>query len=361
MNVLFLKKAKGVLARKADATIGRLYPLQRTLTAMEARPFELHLELTNLCNADCVFCPYHFQESNIQFMSDEVFYKAVSDYVACGGGGVGLTPIVGDALIDPKFVDRVKYLRSIPTIDRIWVTTNAILLDKHGVNEVLDSGLTSITISTAGFEEAMYERVYRNKAYHRMRRNVLALVEQNNARKRPLAITIGLRPDRPLQEVMRDQDFQPILKFGPKLDFTWSFTSAGGRINREMLPETMKLRHVSVRREPCVELYNGPIVLADGRVEGCSCVASMDAFSDLGIGNVLSASLIDIWRGEELKKQRAAFGTNELNKTCAGCDMYRNLDLYRTREGRQRSRINLARGRGKIVKRESSSSSFGGG
>jgi molybdenum cofactor biosynthesis enzyme MoaA len=81
---------------------------------------------------DCVFCPYQFQQRTVDFMSEEVFSKAVGDFVDCGGGSVGLTPIVGDALIHPDFVSRVRDLRAQLRIDRIWVTTNAILLDKHG-------------------------------------------------------------------------------------------------------------------------------------------------------------------------------------------------------------------------------------
>lgn len=55
---------------------------------MERRPYEPCLWLTNLCNANCVFCPYQFQASDTEFMSDAVFHKAVSDFVAIGGGPV---------------------------------------------------------------------------------------------------------------------------------------------------------------------------------------------------------------------------------------------------------------------------------
>src|SRR5207237_3169585 len=156
----------------------------------------------NLFNADCVCCPYQFQTRAIEFMTDDVFRKAVSDFISIGGGSVGLTPIVGDALIDPKFLERVRYLRSHSEIDRIFLITNAILLDKHGINEVLDSGITSITISTAGFDRNMYERVYRSQSYERMRRNVLELVKQNAECDKPVHVTVGLRSDRPLDEVM---------------------------------------------------------------------------------------------------------------------------------------------------------------
>jgi radical SAM protein with 4Fe4S-binding SPASM domain len=362
LNKVLLDKARGVIVRKVDAYAGRFYSLERTLDAMSIRPYELHLELTNLCNANCIFCPYQFQERDVEFMADDVFEKAVTDFVSIGGGSVGLTPIVGDALIDPKFLKRVKYLRSHPEIDRIFMTTNAILLDKHGVSEVLQSGLTSITISTAGFDKDMYERVYRSQSYERMRKNVFELVKLNAELSDPIHITVGLRADRPLQEVMKYPDFQPILKYRPAVDFTWSFTSANGRITREMLPAAMKLRVVKRRREACVQLYNGPIVLPDGTVMGCSCVASMDATRDLGIGNIMESSLGEIWTSSRMKTLRSSFKDGTLNPTCSGCDMYRDLEKYRRSEGRERARINRLRDQGVTIRRKTNAkSAFAGG
>ena len=360
-NRLFAQKVVRVLRRKADAWIGRLHPLNKTLDAMALRPFELHLELTNLCNADCVFCPYQFQTRETQFMPDEVFHKAVHDYISCGGGSVGLTPIVGDALVDPKFLERVRYLRSLPQIDHIWLTTNCILLDKFGVDDVLRSGINALNVSTAGFDAEMYRRVYRNASYQRMRRNVVELVERNSALGSPVAITIALRPDRPLDEVMADADFQPILAHKPQLDFTWSFTSANGRITREILPASMKLRVVTSRPEACVNTYNGPMVLPDGTVMGCSCVAAMDAVKDLGIGNIMESSLSEVWSNSPIQKLRASFAGGALNPTCAGCDMYRDLEFYRTSDGRRRAVLNLARTHGKIISTATAHRPFSGG
>lgn len=360
MRVL-LAKAFRVGWRKLDAWTGRLRPLAPVLSAMAARPYELHLELTNLCNANCLFCPYEFQQREVGFMGDDVFAKALADFVAAGGGSVGLTPIVGEALVDPRFLDRVGALRARPEIDRIWLTTNAILLDRHGVEAVLRSGLTSITISTSGFEEESYRRIYRSTAYQRMRGNVLALVETNARLGAPVGITIGIRSDRPLDAVLADADFQPILRHRPAIDFTWSFTSAGGRVTRDRLPAGMRLRVVGGRREPCVQLYNGPIVLPDGTVMACSCVAGMDAVADLGIGNVLENDLAVIYSGERMRALRASFGSETLNPTCAACDMYRDLELYRTSEGRARARVSRQRARGRIVQRGRSRGAFGGG
>jgi MoaA/NifB/PqqE/SkfB family radical SAM enzyme len=311
------------------------------------------LELTNICNADCVFCPYQFQQRAKTFMPDEVFYKAVHDFVSIGGGSVGLTPIVGEALVDPKFLERVRYLRSQPAIDRIFLTTNGILLDRVGISNVLASGVSTINISTASFNRDNYRKIYRSSAYDRMKKNVTSLVKENARLGFPINLSIGLRTDRPLDEVLKDPDMQPILEHRPTIDFTWAYTSAGGRITRDILPAGMKLRKAPAKREPCASLFNGPIVLANGDVLACSCVAAMDAVPDLLIGNIAQQSLLDIYRSLRMRELRDQFrcGAPSMNHTCANCEMYRDLELYRTREGRARAALNQRRHVGEIVKR----------
>jgi radical SAM protein with 4Fe4S-binding SPASM domain len=353
VNALLLDKISRVVKRKAGAWVGgTIHNLDKTLEAMALRPFELHLELTNLCNANCIFCPYQYQERATGFMSDQVFHKAVSDYVQNCGGSIGLTPIVGDALIDPKFLERVRYLRTLDEIDRIFVTTNAILLDKHGVTDVLTSGLTSIMISTSGFDKESYKRIYRSPAYERMKDNVTRLVEENARLGSPVNISICLRTDRPLDQVMKDPDFQPILDHHPTIDFAWSYRTVGGLITREMLPEPMQFRKVPAKKEPCGSLFNGAMVLVDGTVVACACIAAMDAVPDLKIGNVLEDDLLAIYRGQMMADLRDQFRKNgALNQTCARCDAYQDCELYRTREGRIRAQLNRRRSLGEVCKR----------
>lgn len=133
------------------------------------------------------------------------------------------------------------------------------------------------------------------------------------------------------------------------LDFTWLYTSANGRITHDILSAGMKLRVVASRPETCASMYNGPIVLPDGAVLCCNCVAAMGAIQDLKIGEILQSTLSEIWSGARMRELRSSFGTSQLNSTCADCDMYRDLEFYRTKDGRQRAKLNLARAEGKVV------------
>jgi len=361
LNRVLIRKLARAAARKADAVAGRLRPIQPTLDTMAARPYELHIELTNVCNANCIFCPYQFQQREHDFMARDVFDKAVGDFVAEGGGTVFLTPLVGDPLIHREVIPWIRDLRAQPKIDRIMMITNCILADRWGPESILSSGLTTLIVSTAGFNEAMYRRVYRSTQYQRMRRNVLDLLRINERLGKPVNLVIGLRPDRSLEEVMADPDFQEVLSFDPAIDFTWAFSTSRGRLTRDQLPAPMRLKSSPVKREPCVETLNGPMVLPDGTVIACNCIAAMDALRDLRIGHLLDASLGNIWRSDAARRLRASFGTQELNPTCANCDMYHNLDLYRTVEGRKRACISRQRAAGQTIRRERESEAFPGG
>jgi radical SAM protein with 4Fe4S-binding SPASM domain len=151
---------------------------------------------------------------------------------------------------------------------------------------------------------------------------------------------------------MRDPDFQPILDHNPTIDFAWSYRSVGGRITREMLPEQMQFRNVAPKREPCGSLYNGAMVLIDGTVIACACIAAMDAVPDLRIGNVLESDLLEIYTSNSTRQLRDQFRPGGvLNATCAACDAYQDCELYRTGEGRIRAELNRRRADGKICKR----------
>jgi radical SAM protein with 4Fe4S-binding SPASM domain len=333
---------------KIEALVGHALPGEDR-EIFELRPFSLQLEFTNLCNANCVFCPYELQTRPHESMSDAVFEKAVADFVAAGGGSVDLTPTVGDALIHPKFLERVRYLRSLPQIDRITLTTNAILLDRHGIAEVLDSGLSRINISIAGFDADMYQRVYRNPGYAKVFANIERLYALNAERDEPIPLFLCLRPDKPWREILRQPDFQALLKYKPTVEYVRRFSRSGGLVTT--LPEGMEHEAPvwEPRRTPCAFTYSGLMVRSDGRVQVCACESSVNAPA-LVVGDIGEESLLDIWTGERVRALRESFGDGTLNPNCARCDQYYRPAEFRSLEMRRRAKASRRRLRGEVVR-----------
>lgn len=310
------------------------YPLEREalVAQLSVSMSYLNVETTNICNANCIFCAYQYQERPTGVMEMDLFRKIVDEYAECGGGPLGLTPTVGEPLVDPKILERIAYARAKPEITAIGMYSNMISLEKVGAEALVNSGLDGLTVSVSGLDAEMYKRVYRSKQYPRVLRNIKAFAEANNKAGRPVDFTIDMRVDRPAAEVAAFPDFKDVaaLVGADHMLIKFRYDDWSGKIAPEDLSGTMRLRKPSWLRRPrispCTEMYNGPMVYWDGKVGACGC-RDVNA-SELSIGDARERHLADIWFGEEIRALRASFLSANPPAICAQCAHYNNLSIY---------------------------------
>lgn len=287
----------------------------------------LTIEITNICNANCIFCGYSFMKRKKQIMGEKIFRKAINDFVTTGGGDLHLTVVVGDPLLDLEFVERVSYARSFSCIKSISTITNCLDLHKIGAKNLLNSGLNEIGVSMTGFDAGMYRRIYRSKRYEQMKQNVLDLLRANNELGRPVKISIGLRIDKPMEEVLNYPDFKEISDLADSVDANYYYDSWSGRIRKEDLTGKMRLRplyyyHFIKKKVPCSMLYSGLGVLVDGTVTVCPC-RDLDGDGDLVIGNINTSSLQDIYYSSRLEQIRNDWLEGKhIPNICGDCSHY---------------------------------------
>lgn len=309
------------------------------LKLMEKRPWNLHIELTNICNANCIFCAYRFQKRNRMIMSDEVYSKALSDYCALGGGELRLESCVGDPLVDLNFLERLRQARAHPEITLIGTLTNGINLDKIGIREMLQSGIDEIGISTGPWQENLYREIYGIPDYRRMRDNVVELVKKNLELKKPVRLKLLFRSSLPMRQTLNLPDYQAIRGLGHEVEFNTDFDTWLGAITQKELLDGMHLRpFCRLEKEPCYWLYDGPIVFVDGKVGLCGC-RDFNADSELIIGDIAKDSLGDLWRLAAVQRLRQRFQEGKFPQICKKCSAYANLDFYRTKRGSARARL----------------------
>jgi MoaA/NifB/PqqE/SkfB family radical SAM enzyme len=110
----------------------------------------IDIELTNRCNASCIFCPRD-KTPEQGFMEFETFRKAIDraidDYYPpvvhlCG---------LGEPLLHPEVIKFVDYLTDKKIFSRI--TTNASLLSPELSKKLLKAGLNELRVSVSGINE----------------------------------------------------------------------------------------------------------------------------------------------------------------------------------------------------------------
>lgn len=286
----------------------------------------LRIETCNICNANCIFCAYQYQRRKKMIMTETMFNKIIDDYNFMGGGNLGITPVVGDPLIDPLILSRIHYARQFQNIKTISTITNCINLHEVGIKNLLTSGLNSITISTSGFNLELHEKIYRSKKAERMKENLINLLTMNMELGNPCEIKIGLRTCQSLKEIMSDNEFREIVKLSNELDINYYFEDWSGAIKSSDLLEGMKIRPLSLlilrRKSPCWMLYGELAVLSDGTVAMCGC-HELEGDSDLVLGNIMDASLADLYRSKQAKKIRNNWlEGREIPDVCLKCRNY---------------------------------------
>ncbi|MGZ8158687.1 MAG: radical SAM protein [Methylobacter sp.] len=307
------------------------------LRIFDVRPWNLHIELTNICNADCIFCAYQYQTRHEKIMADEVYLKALDDYCAMGGGDFMLTVSVGDPAVDPNFIRRIKEARLRSEIAGIETITNAVALKSQQIEELIHSGITRIQISTGPWDQSLYTKIYRNKSYKKVIKNVRQLLEKNVEAGCPVEIKIAFRSNLTMQETLSLPDYKEIAHLPHSIEFNADFDTWTGEIKEGDLLPGMYLRPLSeLEPEPCYWLYDGPIVFVDGSVGLCGC-RDYNADSELIVGNIMQRPLLEIWQSEKVKKLRERFRSGTFPSICRSCSTYSNLDMYRRKPGSDRA------------------------
>lgn len=293
-------------------------------------PMNLAFTLSEFCDANCTFC-CHRKTTPRNMMSEEVFCKAAGEYHDMGGTRIWLNAMTGEPLLDPKFFEKTSYLHSLNGFESVTLTTNGIRMDRGDiVDSLLESGVTRILVSTAGFEKSAYERYMGVKRYDEFLSGLVKLLKRNIETGTRLDIQIEVRG---VLDVLDTSDFNlrvlPLVKeSGGKVtvNFLRLYTDWIGQVEKGDLPENCGFSpRIWVSTSPCFLTFNLG-VLAKGDLRLCNCnYGEKGRMDDLRIGNIMEGSLADIWRSELTKKVRRSTYGHGSNEMCRRCLVYSPL------------------------------------
>jgi radical SAM protein with 4Fe4S-binding SPASM domain len=287
------------------------------------RPFMLIVETINICNSECVFCPYTIQTRPKGLMTDALFERTLQQYLEMGGGTISLTPMVGDMLLDRKLPQRMQALRSFASRLTPSVTTNLYAL-KHWSDDIVVEMLNTfrrVHVSCYGITEeenyAITKRRHHATLCHEMRR-LLRLKRENQA---AAEIVIGFRT---LYEYGPEQiaEFQ-VNSFGEALGpagVTATYCNWGNTM-RGHLPGHARWVADRENHTPCVLLAIALQVYHDGRVSACSC-CDFDASPELTLGNLSDSTLVELFNSEKSSQLWRAHQSGEMPNICRNCTFH---------------------------------------
>ncbi|MBI4230409.1 MAG: radical SAM protein [Planctomycetes bacterium] len=323
------------------------FQMLRPLPATEAyrlatlKPMVLGFETTNVCNADCAFCAYGRMTRPKGTMSEGTFRSALGQYTALGGGEICFTPVVGDPLLDPDLVSRIRSARAEKSIRAIELFTNLIALDRAGgPGPLLGSGLTRIGVSLGGLDGKTYETLFRRERFAQVWENLERLLTENVRGGHRVSVTVYVRALEASPGPDGEARLRRLRDLGARVVHSARYDNWGGIVAQADLPGAARFHAPKPFDGPCRELYKGLHVLWDGRVTACGC-RDVNGDPDLVLGDLAREPLDAIWRGVRLATLRERFARDDRPSFCRACLKYNGfLSTYGGPDGRRALRAN---------------------
>lgn len=319
----------------------RPLPAHEAYRLASLKPMVLGFETTNICNADCAFCAYGRMTRPKGTMTEATFRSALTQYATLGGGEILFTPVVGDPLLDPDLVGRIRAARARKAIRAIELFTNLIALDRvGGPGPLLGSGLSRMGVSLGGLDAKAYEALFRRDRFDAVWTNIEALLTEDRRLGNPVEITVYVRALEASPGPDGEARLRRLRDLGARIVHSALYDNWGGVIAQEDLPGAARFHAPKPFGGPCRELHKGLHVLWDGRVTACGC-RDVNGDPDLVLGDLSREPLEAIWRGVRLAALRERFALDDRPAFCRACLKYDGfLSAYGGPAGRRALRAN---------------------
>eukprot|EP00938_MAST-03A_sp_MAST-3A-sp1_P006120 g6120.t1 len=128
----------------------------------------LRVSLTERCNLRCQYCmPENGVElqPNSDLMSDDEIVRVAKVFASRGVNKIRLTG--GEPLLRPTIVELVERLRSIDGIEKLGITTNALVLERK-LPRLIEAGVTQFNISLDTLVSAKFNFITRRRGFSRV-------------------------------------------------------------------------------------------------------------------------------------------------------------------------------------------------
>lgn len=271
---------------------------------MKERRYEVQIETSSFCNAQCSFCPNTTLKRKKNIMNQVIFNKIIERIKQ---EEIDVSTFIlhlnGEPLTDSQIFMRIKELKSEFPTARIRFTSNFALATTEVIEQIIESGLDEITCSLNAIDADQYKKIM-GLDYEKTVSNIECLLkrkrETGSNLKICLSIVVDIGEDEKVEkfkERWKDVDIR-VMKLGAWVD--------------KEIPQNLC---VSERDGICPILYRTINFLSNGDYALC-------CFDPEGIvnHNVMYSTIEEAWASpvfSEVREWHLKYGRT--NKECINC------------------------------------------
>lgn len=271
------------------------------------RPYMIDIEITNHCNANCIFCPRDTMTRKRGFMDSQLFQKIIDEAVEMGLSRFNLTGF-GEAFLDKNLSDRIRYIKTYPHT-HVSLFTNGSLLTAEINQQIVEMGLDELTFSIDSAIPEEFNHLRQNLDFNTVLDNMKGLKAERDRIQSsyPLILVSAVasnRSDLPRIKVIY-KFFSPLVDL---IFFSYQHNWGDFKLGEEksILPCYFPWEHMMVRW--------------DGRVSLC-CI---DYNCEHVLGYLRKQTIQEVWENGASIRRLHLEGKREEIELCRNCTFFPN-------------------------------------
>lgn len=291
----------------------------------------LRLELSNICNHKCLFCPNSKMKRKRCYMDEKLIYRLLEEGRNLGEGrgieSVGLF-MNGEPFISKNLSEYIKYAKEIG-YKYVFITTNGALANADRLKSVMDAGLDSIKFSINAGSRDTYKLIHGKDDYNKVMENLKIAHQYKVKNKLDIKILSSFVVTKYTKDEI-DIHYNNIKPYIDDIIFFYA-ESFGGQMQKEIKELQVDIDNIKVpkykipNKLPCIELFKTICVTAEGYLTLCCS----EAFNYLVIEDVNSMSLSEAWHSERMKNIRQKHCKNDIEgMLCYNCIYGKNSEYH---------------------------------
>jgi hypothetical protein len=298
-----------------SSDVKRSYYSRLLSLADSSFPLEIHIENTNVCDAECIMCPREKMTRKKGFMDVDFFCRIVDEIVSTWSIDNIHLHGFGEPLLDRSLPEKISYAKRKGIKDTYIVTTASQLTEEIAV-KLIDSGLDRMKISISGASKESYEAIHRGLNYEKVEGNILRFlsIRKQTGKTNPKLIMQFLPQDENKSEEEHFfNKWEPLIDYqiGDRLTKFGLHNWVKGKTYRDFNVHALKRRSCGLPFRIMQILWNGDVV-----------PCCYDFNGEMVLANLQECSVDRAWNSLSFKELRALHLARDFNEIglCNACD-----------------------------------------
>lgn len=286
---------------------------QKSLSAMSinpAFPKIVKIDICNMCNYSCVFCPQSKQKNKVGCIEKELCLKIIKDAYVAGGRELCLS-MTGEPLINKDLEEYIRLAKEIG-YTYVFLNTNAYFLDEKRAQTLLEAGIDSIKVSVNASKKN-YELVHGIDAYERVIENIKTFDLCRKELKSSCKLYVSYVAVK--QTIDEVEELKEVLDGYIDEIIVMNANNRGGSISE--IEERLYAGDDEFSFQyPCSQLFNNVYVTAEGyMIICCQDFENLTVVADLH-----EETIYEAWNNEKFTSFRKRYLERDLKGTlCQNC------------------------------------------